>query len=640
MLNANSPRLQWSTSNFALVLAAAVSLALATHAEEPFAAKAGAALVKVQSQTQSKGAPEDWTHHRLVFSNPGTEQEAIRGGRYAQWLKIVNDPRYAMSQLKRSGSVAVSSGSAPSSLIAAPDTFGLERTPDTRFERKKFDAGADLKKDWNESVSTSTAPSPRAYPAKWSFDTTTASCANDFVIYPTGAQGSPTQASLVAYYNLYDTTCNVGPVPSVDFAFDTEGTVALSPVFSLGGNQIAFVQATSLGTAELVVLNYPITPPYGGTIGSPIVPNPAGSASDYFTGTGCASPCQYHMIFSGSPGDTWSNPYYDYGSDTIYVGDSLGLLHKFTPVFNGPPAEVTTGNWPVQMNNGSADTNQLASPVYDPVSGNVFVGSTSTGCCFSGGGYFYSVNGSTGTIHGFTSNPLDASWGIRDAPLLDETAGELYVFAGVEFNVGETGVFQLATSFTSGTGNEVFGASNFGSGANEFQFAGTFDNTYYTSGSPTTPTGNIYFCNASTPNSILTQVPIHANVMQSPVLGPTLGAGYCSGVSEFYNSANSEDLIFLSVYDGSATGCTNSASDGCVMSFNVTSPSSFSNTITPLGALNVSAPGTAAAVTGGFIVDNGASGTGESQIYFLTQNPSGTSPCTGVCAIQASQIAP
>jgi hypothetical protein len=51
---------------------------------------------------QKRGLPDDWTHHYLVFSNPGTEQQAVESGKYEQWLKIVNDPRFTLQQLKRS----------------------------------------------------------------------------------------------------------------------------------------------------------------------------------------------------------------------------------------------------------------------------------------------------------------------------------------------------------------------------------------------------------------------------------------------------------------------------------------------------------------------------------------------------------
>ena len=64
-----------------------------------------------------------------------------------------------------------------------------------------------------------------------------------------------------------------------------------------------------------------------------------------------------------------SAPFVDYANDVIYVGDSVGSLHKFTGVFNGTPAEVTAG-WPIVVNS----THALTSPVYDSASGNIFVG--------------------------------------------------------------------------------------------------------------------------------------------------------------------------------------------------------------------------------------------------------------------------
>ena len=47
---------------------------------------------------------------------------------------------------------------------------------------------------------------PNAYPAKYSFSTTSASC-SDFVVYPTGAPGASNAANIVAYSNLYTGGC-------------------------------------------------------------------------------------------------------------------------------------------------------------------------------------------------------------------------------------------------------------------------------------------------------------------------------------------------------------------------------------------------------------------------------------------------
>ena len=90
--------------------------------------------------------------------------------------------------------------------------------------------------------------------------------------------------------------------------------------------------------------------------------------------------------------------YYDYGSDTAFVGDNAGMIHQFSGVFKGPPAEVTSGGWPVNTIKG----NILTSAVHDPSSGNTFVGDS--------GGFLYRVDG-TGTV--FTSRPRTGHCGLE-----------------------------------------------------------------------------------------------------------------------------------------------------------------------------------------------------------------------------------
>jgi hypothetical protein len=49
----------------------------------------------------STGLVDDWTHHHLIFSNPGTFTQALAQGRFKQWYRTINDPRYIMQQMKR-----------------------------------------------------------------------------------------------------------------------------------------------------------------------------------------------------------------------------------------------------------------------------------------------------------------------------------------------------------------------------------------------------------------------------------------------------------------------------------------------------------------------------------------------------------
>jgi hypothetical protein len=67
----------------------------------------------------------------------------------------------------------------------------------------------------------------------------------------------------------------------------------------------------------------------------------------------------------GTPNDTVSNPYYDYSTDSLYVGASNGTLHKFNPAFGGTPAEVVGSGWPLTLNASyvpSSPVNALSTP--------------------------------------------------------------------------------------------------------------------------------------------------------------------------------------------------------------------------------------------------------------------------------------
>jgi hypothetical protein len=218
------------------------------------------------------GMPEDWSHHHLVFSNPGTEEEAIRNGTHDKWLKTVNDPRYVIQQLKRKAPVqkpaAEDAGRieviardpemAPETEEVQPDWTAIKRPEWSIFPEK-----TGLKQDWSEGLTTASSM-PNTYPAKWSFSTTgTPSCANDFAVYPTGATGSASAATIVAYNNLYagsGTISASGPCegaggnPTVYWAYNTgAAAVTTSPVFSFYGTQMAFIQSNGT-TASLVLL--------------------------------------------------------------------------------------------------------------------------------------------------------------------------------------------------------------------------------------------------------------------------------------------------------------------------------------------------------------------------------------------------
>lgn len=613
-----------------------------------------ALLSAMTAYGQGNGIPEDWSHHHVVFSSPGSFDDAMRNGKVGEWSKIVNEPRFQIQQLRRS----------------------LQQNRDMGFGHAH---GSLLKTDWSMDMGATATVGAGQYPAKWTLLTYSASC-SDWVAYNTGTAGvSGGQANIVAYSNIYDnTTCTgLGSVPTVHFAyFSGTGKALTSPIISGDGTKIAYIENPTTGAAVLRIMEWVSgqgTPTAAHTPDHAYTNTNAGSvANKAWNTTNCptGASCMISVAFQDGHQDTNSAPFYVYyntNADTLFVGDNSGDLHQFTGVFNGTPGEVTT-NWPVAVS-----TNALTSPVYDTgTSGNIFVadwGSTSSG-------FLYAVNF---TLHAkqWTSSRLTNATdvtGIVDGPLLDSTAEMAYVFVGIDANdtAGDAcanangcgGVFQFPAT-NSGTGSGVCNATSitawsgslcgeeavFGQGTTTTPttYDGAFDQLYYATTAGTA--GNLWTCNqhaASEPR--LSYVPINTNgkfvasgsdiyvLATTAVTTLTNSTASCSPLTEIYGSnGTTNDYVFAGVTANGSVATLNTSptcTGGCVYNFLVGTG----------GALSVPTEATEAiqATNGssGIVIDNALGGTGESQIYYA---PLGAMPCTGGtggCAVQTSQSAP
>jgi hypothetical protein len=431
------------------------------------------------------------------------------------------------------------------------------------------------------------------------------------------------RASILAYNRLYKSPTCSGIVPSTLWAYNTGGTINLSPVISLDGSQVAFVQISG-GGASLVVLKW--AP--GGTQSRPEMPT---SSSKY---PKCKVPCMISLPFSGpgdeAPSDLTSAPFYDYsGSDTLFVGDANGQLHEFHPVFTGTPAEVTTGGFPVTV---SQNAQTLADPVYDSGLGVVFVGDGHAAGA-SNDGEVHAVNVSTAEV--VNSAPVCQGLGFRDGPILDPVAGEIYFTCGFDVGGGACSPSGTSACIRQFSETSISGSSGapqpLGAQADLVVASGAFDNIYLNS-NDSAPTGNLYVCGNLGADPTLYQIPITGNVMGMPIPVATVsrraGAATCSPVTEFYNSITATDWLFLSVSTGGAQSTCKFT--GCVYSFDATNP------------LDVTATAGIQANHGssGIVVDNvGAATTTVANVYYSTLgNQTCTTPGSwGGCAVQASQ---
>jgi hypothetical protein len=344
----------------------------------------------------------------------------------------------------------------------------------------------------------------------------------------------------------------VDTLPSVYWAYNTGGQILTSPVLSLDGTQLAFAQSVG-GIGSLVLLKW--APSTGQTVANPGAPTSVGAASY----SSCAAPCMTTIALRGATAndDITSSVYYDYGSDTAWVGDSRNYLHRFSPFFAGTPTEVGSP-WPVQLFPTNATA--LASPVYDSAFGNVYVGDA--------GGYFYSVSAATGVVT--ASSQLDTGTGIVSGPLVDSTAGLAYVFSSKDGS-GNAAVYRFAAGFAGGTAGTEVAVGVSGATPNSL-YEGELDSAYENS---TNASGNLYVCGNTGGQPRLYQVHITSGgVLDSAVQGPVLTATTttgCSPVTDFLNpnaTGGATEFIFASTHtDGISTPC---AGGGCIMNFKST----------------------------------------------------------------------
>jgi hypothetical protein len=484
-----------------------------------------------------EGIPSDWTHRHVIFSQPATIEQA---------QLISADPRYWHEWYERNTARRLH-----------PD--GDELSYPLAARRVRATVKSPLRSDWSMNMGTGASAGAGNFPAKYSFRTSSANCGTsatpDYIVFSSGLSGSATQASIVAYDNLYAAGCS-GTVPTVYWAYNTGARILTSPVISGDGTQIAFVQTTGTA-ASLVLLKWAAGT---GSVGSPAAPTsvlPSGYGS-------CTAPCMTEVaLHNGSGGtddDATSSAFPDYTHDVIWVGGATGWLHQITGVFRGVPTEVTTGGFPVQVNAGVA----LSSPVYDIGSGNVFVSDR--------GGFLYRVTSTAGVT---VSGRVDYGVGLMAGPIVDSTAGIVYVFSSNDnstscagatpcasvyafkrtFNTGATGQSRLKVGKSSATPNELYEAA--------------FDNAYWTS---KTATGNLYVCGATASTPTLYWAAVSAGTFGGAFPISTLTAAgttpACSPVTYILNPngiGNSVERVFFGVQNnGRPTAC---AGGGCAMSF-------------------------------------------------------------------------
>ena len=279
------------------------------------------------------------------------------------------------------------------------------------------------------------------------------------------------------------------------------------------------------------------------------------------------------------------------------------MVHKFTGVFNGTPAEVTTGGWPATIPGNPG----VSTPVYDNVSRHVFA--------TDGTGHIDYIDDSVSPAVVNAGTFVFSSTGITAAPVVvDSSRQKVYAFAGNP-NGGNAVAAQADTSLTAASKVVV----NVGGPSTNAVLEGDFNNAYYSGGAFATAffyvVGND---NTGTQRAALynfgfadSTFKLNTAVANGPLalsVGNTTGV-LASPLTEFFNSRLAKDFMFV----GISAACQAQGGSGCIRSLDITSgfpaAANVNNVI-----LNASGG------TGTITVDNNNVAAEASSVYYTSQS--------------------
>ncbi len=434
------------------------------------------------------------------------------------------------------------------------------------------------------------------------------------------------------------TEIGICPGPAVTYSYliktGAGGPITTSPVLSIDGQKLAFVESVSGGSVlHILRPNTAATNGTGteGTVITPVVPttvisSTSGSAAtDWANCLATADSCMFNLVYTNTT-NAQSSPFYNYATDELYVGDDGGKLWKATGVFNGTPA-LAGGGWAAGILVNLA--HKLTSPVLEFTSSHVIVGDDSgrlsyvrdtgspTGACGTGSVPCLG----TPSITAFTANTL------VDPVIIDGSTGKIFAFGGGGTSLVNAKVVQTDTTFSSTVAAAV------GQSSTVPIHSGAFSDGYFTGADPSA--GFLYVCgkNSSTDSPTLYRIGFSSlGVMNSTKdtssLPLSADTAQCSPLTEIKNTnqGGGTDWLFLGM-PGTCSAFGGSTG-GCVMSFNITS--SFPTTA---AATRASTAGTS-----GIVVDNVSTDGHASSLYYSTL---GAASCTGGsaggCAVQTTQ---
>jgi hypothetical protein len=592
----------------------------------------GVGQTQEQPPRQHVGRVVDWSYHHVTLSGglPAADLDRAKA-----------EPRILFRLAERN--------------LPSASTEATRFGPDGRAPRRPIrPLGRGMKIDWSIPLGAGIV-APNMFPAKYSFDiNATPSCPGDYVVFGLNVAGAtPGQANLVGVNNLYSGAnprlCAANP--TVTWAYNGStggGAVLTSPVISLDGKRIAYVESAA-GATVFHVLALKATEGTAATVA--VTPTLNGSC----TGTVAVptSSCLKSVILSATSTDTLSSPWVDYQTDKAFVGTDDGKIYRISCVFacalNTQPLVDWVFTLPVAGTGGSAA--KPNGPVYDFPSGRLFVGdqlgelwvinasgaspSLNAGPVMIGGGGCTTTNppGRTGTPVPCAAS--GGSFGIPDSVIMDSSGASqrIFAFSGNDGTAGASAVVAQLRMDLTGLVRTHVGLGSVGNATTNVDIhSGAFDNKYF-GAAPNT--GELFVCGTGPGNTNpyhywigFTSYPVmNATPTGSIARNPTAPGLACSPYSEIFNpninlGGNDHDLLISGLMGAGTNGqiITNDISTGAIA----------------IGLSNVSYSGGVS----GVVVDNVSISGQASSVYFSTQGVVNVGSCTNArCAVKLTQLA-
>ncbi len=579
---------------------------------------------------QHVGRVQDWSYHHLTLS----------GGLQAADLDSAKvEPRILYRLVERN---------LPSASANAR-RFG----PGGRGPRRPIRPQSHgLKIDWSIPLGAGIV-APNMYPAKYSFDiNATPSCANDYVVFGLNVAGAtPGQANLVGVNNLYSGSnprlCAANP--TVNWAYNgstSAGSVLTSPVLSLDGKRIAYVESAA-GATVFHVLAWKAGE--GSAATTTVTPTLNGACTG--TVANPTSSCLKSVTVSAAATATLASPWVDYQTDKAFVGTDDGKIYRISCVFacalNTQPAVDWTFTLPVAGTGGAAA--KPNGPVYDFPSGRLFVGdqlgelwginaggaspSLNAGPVMIGGGGCTAAHppGRTGT--GADCTASGGSFGIPDSVIMDSTSASqrIFAFSGNDGTSGASAVVAQLKMDLSGLVRVHVGLGSVANNTSNVDIhSGAFDNNYF---GATPANGRLFVCGTISSDTSaafywigFTAYPTMNSTPTGSIARGTTAGNPCTPITEIFNpnvnfAGGDHDIVISGVVGASPNGVlrTDDISTGVITGI--------------LSGVNY--PGGVS----GIIWDNVSTSGQASSVYFSTLTTSNTGSCGGNrCAVKLTQL--